>query len=197
MKLASKAAALFQPIAEQHMLRNIKPYAKLLGNLDLTQATVIEFGAGDGALTQEILKQTPKKLIAYEIDSTLVAKLKKLTSSALDVKITDFTKEDFSYLKQEGRYVIISNPPYSAIPFLQENVIKKYGIHDVIMMTSQKKKQEHFDGYELAFTHKGDDFSPPASGEHFVMKKGFKDLTKSFVAAPSDTKEERACFKKS
>lgn len=172
------------PLNEEHMLSNTKLYSRLLANLNLENITVVEFGAGDGVLTEIILKQNPRKLIAYELSESLAIKLKnKLHSPALDLRIADFTKVDFSYLNQ-GNHVIISNPPYSTIPFLQEQIINVYKIPDIIMMTSLKKKQKYFSDYQLAFRLGPNDFTPPADGEHLVVQKGFTRLMKAQMILP-------------
>ncbi|MDX1901385.1 MAG: rRNA adenine N-6-methyltransferase family protein [Gammaproteobacteria bacterium] len=177
-------STLLTPAHEEHMLSDIRLYNKLLSNLDLTNVTVLEFGAGDGVLTEIILDQNPKKIIAYEFSEILADKLKmRLDSPLLDLRVADFTKEDFSYL-EEGQYVVISNPPYSTIQFLQEKVIQPYRINDVIMMTSSTKKQKYFSDYEVAFSLEEKDFSPPARGNHFVMQKGFNALMKTPAALP-------------
>lgn len=164
---------------EEHMLTNTAAYSALVDHFDLTDATVIEFGAGDGALTELILNRHPKKVIAYELNSDLAEKLRRRFGSnpVLEIRVADFTKENFAYLN-EGRNVIISNPPYETIPFLFDKVINPFKIQDVIMMTSPKKKEQYFNDYQLEFTLSGDSFSPPARGEHLVMRKGLEDLVK-------------------
>lgn len=162
---------------QAHMLQNVTAYQELLKRFNLTDFSVIEFGAGDGVLTKIILEAAPKELIAYEIEPELADALqKKLPDPRLKLKIMDFTKEDFSFLS-EGKWCIISNPPYSTIPFLNE-LIKKYQIEDVIMMTSPKKQAMFFSDYTEEFTLEGSDFEPPATGIHSVVRKGFSHSLK-------------------
>lgn len=166
---------------EEHMLVNTKAYKELLERYDLSKSIVIEFGAGDGALTELIFSAQPKKVIAYELNKVLAEKLKKRfnNNALLEIRVADFTKEDFSYLKNNS-YVIISNPPYSTIPFLFK-VINAFKIENVILMCSPRKKEQYFQDYQLEFILDGEGFTPQARGEHLVIRKGFQEFLKNLA----------------
>lgn len=170
---------LFKPV-EEHMLANTIAYSALLNQTDLSGMTVVEFGAGNGVLTELILSRNPERVIAYELNQYLAKQLSERCrhDPRLQIEIGDFTLANFDYLNKT-KCSIISNPPYSTIPFLHESIISRFNIQDVIMMTSPKKQALYFKEYEAKLVLQGDDFSPPATGEHIVVQKGFESLVKN------------------
>jgi len=84
-----------------------------LSNLN-HDTTVIEVGAGMGALTKYLLPQS-KKVIAYEIDPSIIPILKENTKaySNLEIQEEDILKANLAYLSSiEGPIISISNLPY-------------------------------------------------------------------------------------
>jgi 16S rRNA (adenine1518-N6/adenine1519-N6)-dimethyltransferase len=72
--------------------------------------TVLEIGPGDGRLTEAILEQKPKKIIAVEKDPRFVAILKERFVGRDDIEIIE---SDFLEMKLPGRVdVVVGNIPY-------------------------------------------------------------------------------------
>jgi 16S rRNA A1518/A1519 N6-dimethyltransferase RsmA/KsgA/DIM1 with predicted DNA glycosylase/AP lyase activity len=153
---------------EQHFLTNLTPYRNLLSSLNLSSFTILEFGIGHGEITQLILDQNPKKVIGFEIDPLLP----QITHPLLEIHGGDFTECNFEFLRHGGPYGIISNPPYSTLPFIKEHIMDRYNIHDFILMMSDKYLELFPDTIPL-LTFPGSAFTPPTSVPHRVYGKGF------------------------
>jgi 16S rRNA (adenine1518-N6/adenine1519-N6)-dimethyltransferase len=74
---------------------------------------VYEVGAGDGALTKEIIKLNPKKYLAIEIDKFLIPKLQNLFINANHTLVNEdaLTFNEISFFSKNT--TIISNLPYN------------------------------------------------------------------------------------
>lgn len=155
-----------EPLLDQHMIRDMTDYERLLGSLDIRNRTVVELGVGTGLLTRAILAQSPAKLIGYEIDRSLVPG--DLTGhKCLDLRMKDFTMEDFGFL--EGiRYAFISNPPYSELAFIRD-LIDRYPPEILVMMVSTKKKDIYFPNDAVALNFSPSDFAPATRDGHVVI----------------------------
>lgn len=76
--------------------------------------TVLEIGAGAGALTRAISEQA-KRVVSYEIDRSLQPVLARTLAGCdnTEVVFRDFAREDLSALEKElGEYVVVANLPY-------------------------------------------------------------------------------------
>ncbi len=76
--------------------------------------TVLEIGAGAGALTRALAK-TAKRVVAYEIDPDLKPVLAQTLSGSENVEVVfrDFMREDLPRLEGElGQYRVVANLPY-------------------------------------------------------------------------------------
>ncbi len=76
--------------------------------------TVLEIGAGAGALTRALSKSA-KRVVAYEIDASLQPVLARTLAGCENVEVVfrDFEKENFAALEQElGEYTVVANLPY-------------------------------------------------------------------------------------
>jgi 16S rRNA A1518/A1519 N6-dimethyltransferase RsmA/KsgA/DIM1 with predicted DNA glycosylase/AP lyase activity len=152
---------------EQHMLANLEPHRTWLAGIDLAGRGVVEFGVGTGALTRLILERNPARIIGYEIDPDLCT----VTDSRLELRIGDLRTMDYAYLADPS-WCVIANPPYDCLEFLARNVLDCYGVADVLLMVSPKRL-DLFPGYVEAFRLTGDAFTPPSTGEHPVLQRGF------------------------
>jgi 16S rRNA (adenine1518-N6/adenine1519-N6)-dimethyltransferase len=103
-------------ITPVHNLKIINS-AGLLGN-----EIVLEIGPGLGSLTQLLAKRA-KKIIAVELDSTLIPPLREILSGYTNVEIIqgDILKKDLSNLIPESNYVVIANIPY----YITSKLIRK------------------------------------------------------------------------
>lgn len=92
---------------------------KLAGLIEPNHKFIIEYGAGDGALTKEILKTLPPDglLIAVEINSSFINELKKIQNNQLLIisnNVADISK-DLAKLGLPKVDVVISGIPFSHI----------------------------------------------------------------------------------
>ena len=77
-------------------------------------ATVLEIGAGAGALTRALARRA-KRVVAYEIDADLKPVLAQTLSGLENVEVVfrDFMREDMARLEEElGEYRVVANLPY-------------------------------------------------------------------------------------
>lgn len=154
------------PMFDQHMIRDMTSYERLLRSLDIRGRTVVEFGVGTGLLTRAIMAQSPAGIVGYEIDPSLVPG-DLLGDQRLDLRMKDFTSEDFSFLAG-SRYAFISNPPYSELAFIRD-LIDRHPPEILVMMISEKKKEIFFPEEKVALRFRPDDFAPPTRGGHVVV----------------------------
>ena len=91
--------------------KNIK--RKIVNLTKINGKNVIEIGPGDGSLTEEILKQNPKSLIAVEKDFNLVKKLKEKFSLNKNIKIIN---QDILNLDIE-KYIQIDTLVFGNLPY--------------------------------------------------------------------------------
>lgn len=76
--------------------------------------TVLEIGAGAGALTRA-LSEKARRVISYEIDKSLQSVLSETLSGCKNVEVIfrDFSKENLSDVDNMlGKYVVVANLPY-------------------------------------------------------------------------------------
>ncbi len=79
-----------------------------------SDTTVLEIGAGAGALTRALAERA-RRVVSYEIDESLRPIL-AVTLAGLknaEVRFSDFEKCDFAALEEElGEYLVVANLPY-------------------------------------------------------------------------------------
>lgn len=124
-------------LKEQFVIDSIIKSSKINSN-----STVYEIGAGDGALSKEIIKINPKKYLAIEIDNSLIPNLENL-----------FVKKNHKIINEDAlkfnemsfftkNVVIISNLPYNISIKLLLKWIHQYSIapwfsHMVLMFQKE------------------------------------------------------------
>jgi 16S rRNA A1518/A1519 N6-dimethyltransferase RsmA/KsgA/DIM1 with predicted DNA glycosylase/AP lyase activity len=154
------------PTFDQHMIRDMSSYERLLRSLDIRGRMVVEFGVGSGSLTRAILAQSPARIVGYEIDRSLVPE-DLAGHPRIDLRMMDFTREDFGFLSG-SRYALISNPPYSELAFISD-FIERHPPEILVLMVSERKKDVFFPDDTVALAFKPDDFTPPTKGGHVVV----------------------------
>lgn len=78
------------------------------------ETTVLEIGAGAGALTRALAKRA-RRVFAYEIDTSLVPVLKETLGGFpnITLRFEDFMKVSMPSLEEElGAYTVVANLPY-------------------------------------------------------------------------------------
>jgi len=98
----------------QHFLKSQGVLKKIVEVAEISSDDiVVEIGAGQGALTEAILRySSPKKLFAIEIDEELYEFLKeKFKNSPIEIIKADAVKVDFSKFGKE--LIVVGNLPYN------------------------------------------------------------------------------------
>lgn len=93
----------------QHFLKSYSLISKEVSLLSPVGKVVLEIGAGDGRVSEEILRRNPKKLILVEKDKSLISLLNEKFSGFENVEIIE---EDFLKIEPLNIDCILGNIPY-------------------------------------------------------------------------------------
>ena len=98
----------------QNFLRDKNIINKIIHSVQIKDKNIVEIGPGDGALTDQIIKQKPKNLILIEKDFKLFSQLKSKYKSEKFVKVVcyDFLKINLENIIKENT-IIFGNLPYN------------------------------------------------------------------------------------
>ena len=133
----------------QNFLKDKNIINKILSLTKLKNKNIIEIGPGSGALTNQIIKQNPKSLVAIEKDNLLSKELKTKYYNNKIIKILnkDFLKLDFEKLNTKES-IIIGNLPYNVSSQILVKIIrsKKWppNFSDIIFMFQKSLARPRF-----------------------------------------------------
>ena len=98
----------------QNFLKDLNIIKKITNITKIVNKDVVEIGPGEGALTNEIIKNNPKSLTLIEKDESLFKKLKLKYSNDSKIKIynKDILKFDLDK-KLKANTIIFGNLPYN------------------------------------------------------------------------------------
>tara|TARA_B100001093_G_C26819071_1_gene1011095 strand:- start:425 stop:1210 length:786 start_codon:yes stop_codon:yes gene_type:complete len=98
---------------------------KIINLVEIKNKDIIEIGPGKGALTEEILKRSPKSLILIEKDSYLAKELKEKYSKNKLIKVynSDILKFNLEKLSTK-KSVIFGNLPYNISSQILVKIVK-------------------------------------------------------------------------
>jgi 16S rRNA (adenine1518-N6/adenine1519-N6)-dimethyltransferase len=146
--------ALRKPKLSQHFLSDQHAAAKIVSALgDISQQTVLEIGAGQGALT-ELLATRAKKLIAIEFDRILATQLRVKYTAKRHVEVIegDILAVDFDTLVQgsltglsgtqsgPGRTArVVGNLPYHITSDILLKLFEFHENFDVLVLMVQRE----------------------------------------------------------
>lgn len=181
----------------QNFLINRSVVLRLVERSSITDLdTVFEIGAGRGIITRELLKKA-KKVVAFEIDSTLGNKLiqELQGESSLEIKLTDFLSCDLPAYP----YKVFSNIPFNITSAVIKKLTQAENPPEDAYLIVQKEAAGKFMGmpvdnknslmaillkpwfdFEIFYRFKRDDFSP-RPGVNVIMlriRKKEKPLVK-------------------
>ena len=116
---------------------------KIVSNINIKNKNIIEIGSGTGLLTNEIIKQNPKKLILLEKDNSLYEKLKLkyLDNKSVEIKNIDVLKGNLSF---KNNFNIIANLPYNISTKLIIKLLIKYKNFKEMVFLVQKEVADKF-----------------------------------------------------
>ena len=112
---------------------------KILNISEVTNNNILEVGPGTGSLTEEILKNNPKKLTIIEKDENLFNLLKNKFSGVKNIEIINDDALKYDYYKIPNQTKIISNLPYNISIKLIINWIKMKNKFDELVLMIQKE----------------------------------------------------------
>tara|TARA_B100000945_G_scaffold180529_1_gene144656 strand:- start:52 stop:786 length:735 start_codon:yes stop_codon:yes gene_type:complete len=121
--------------------RNLRK--KIVSNINIKNKNIIEIGSGTGLLTNEIIKQNPKKLILLEKDNILYEKLKLkyLDNKSIEIENIDVLKDNLSF---KNNFNIIANLPYNISTKLIIKLLIKYKNFKEMVFLVQKEVSDKF-----------------------------------------------------
>ena len=134
----------FKKSLGQHFLRDKSTLKNIVLLRNIKNETVVEVGAGRGALTEMILNQNPRKLILIEKDKSLIPYLNKIkdkTSSIVEVIHNDALHINFKELDL-NKLLLIANLPYNIATTLIINLMKDSNIFKSMILMVQKEVAE-------------------------------------------------------
>ncbi len=126
----------------QNFLVNSGFVNKLISDSSIiTDDSVIEIGAGEGIITEELSK-VAKEVVAIEYDHGLFLKLKNRFANTSNVKVlnSDFLK----YSLPCERFKVFSNPPFNISSDILNKLLKLPNNLDVAYLFLQDKTVERF-----------------------------------------------------
>ena len=127
----------------QNFLLDLNLRKKIVSNINIKNKNIIEIGSGTGLLTNEIIKQNPKKLILLEKDNSLYEKLKLkyLDNKSIEIKNIDVLKDNLSF---KNNFNIIANLPYNISTKLIIKLLIKYKNFKEMVFLVQKEVSDKF-----------------------------------------------------
>ena len=112
---------------------------KIINLTKITNNNILEIGPGTGSLTEEILKNNPKKLTIIEKDEDLFNKLKNKFNGIKKLEIINEDALNYDYNQISNQTKIISNLPYNISIKLIINWIKMKNKFDEFILMIQKE----------------------------------------------------------
>ena len=127
----------------QHFLKSKGVVERIADALEITpEDTVIEIGPGTGVLTEELLKRSPKRLIALEVDKELIPLLEEKFKDYPNFELLnlDATKVDFCKFGENLK--VVGNLPYNVASLIVLNTIYSKDCIDRAVFMVQKEVAE-------------------------------------------------------
>ena len=127
----------------QNFLLDLNLRKKIVSNINIKNKNIIEIGSGTGLLTNEIIKQNPKKLILLEKDNSLYEKLKikYLDYKSIEIKNIDVLKDNLTF---KNNFNLIANLPYNISTKLIIKLLIKYKNFKEMVFLVQKEVSDKF-----------------------------------------------------
>lgn len=146
----------------RHFLQEFEAYRALLACLDVRGRSVLELGAGNGAVTT-LLIDAGAHVVAYEPDG----QIQPLPGLGGIIRYADPTQADMSFLDRS--WIVVSNAPYALLPWCLD-LIDRYKVPTAVLMCPKDRKAAlELSEFHTAFTLCGSAFCPPSRGLHAVM----------------------------
>ena len=127
----------------QNFLHDKNIISLIINNVNVKDEDIIEIGPGPGILTENILENKARSLLAIEKDDSFEVNLKKIKNKYKDnfiYLIHDVIDFDFNKLTKK-EYKIVSNLPYNiSVPFILKmiKIRKVISWKDMILMVQKE-----------------------------------------------------------
>ncbi len=128
----------------QNFLHDPNALARIVESAELpADATVVEIGAGTGALTR-VLAQTSQRVIAIETDERLRPVLSHTMNDLYNVEIHwgDFLKANLESLIGSGPFYVVANVPYYITSAILRKLLDRPHRPHRLVLTVQKEVAE-------------------------------------------------------
>jgi len=122
----------------QNYLLDTNIAKKTINSIYIKKNTIIEIGPGRGKLTDEIIKQNPKKLIIIEKDYKLYESLLNKYSDLKNLEIYNIDAIDYDFSVHKS-VKIISNLPYNISTKLIIKLLCNYNIISEMLFMVQRE----------------------------------------------------------
>ena len=97
----------------QHFLQDQSIVDRMINEVEIKGASVLEIGPGGGFLTKSILEQQIERIWAFEIDSDWAGYLKEqYTDARFTVFLENFLDIDFNKFQEHAPWTVLANLPY-------------------------------------------------------------------------------------
>ena len=162
----------------QHFLRDKGVVRKIVEAAEIKPTDkIVEIGGGSGALTEEILRNSPLQLTVLEIDPQW---WKYLSEKFTDARILneDAVTFDFSSLKEKHKF--LGNLPYNVSTAILRNILRHRGIFERGIFMVQKEVADRL----TATAGKNYGYLPALFQLFFEFKKLFNVSPTSFYPPP-------------
>jgi 16S rRNA (adenine1518-N6/adenine1519-N6)-dimethyltransferase len=122
----------------QHFLSDRNILQRIVRLAGITaEDTVVEIGPGAGALTRE-LASAARRVIAIEIDSDLIPKLRETAPANVEIVEADALQTNFAHLAGT-RFHLVGNLPYNiSTPLLKQFISARGEILDITIMLQKE-----------------------------------------------------------
>ena len=165
----------------QHFLKDKNITGKIADSLDIGEEdVVIEIGPGGGALTKELIKKKPKKLVCVEIDDEMIDYLKDEFKDCGSIEIVKGDAVKFDFSKCGSRIKVVGNLPYNVSTAIIRNLLNYKNILETAVFMTQKEVAQRL------VSKKGKEYGylPALLQNFFEIKKLFDVSPKAFVPPP-------------
>jgi len=140
----------------QHFLREERIVQRIVDYIDITDASVMEIGCGDGFLTRKIVEMPIARLWVFEIDESWAELVRStVKDERLSIFIENILDIDAHKLEEHAPWVLLANLPYQiTFPILfliqRNRELFREGVIMVQEEVAQKILKKHGRNYGLA-----------------------------------------------
>jgi len=165
----------------QHFLKDKNILRKIADSAQITpQDTVIEIGAGGGALTEELVKRSPKAVIAVEIDPEWAEFLREKFKGKVEVINADAAELNYSKLSNGEKIKVVGNLPY----YISTRIVRNLLEHKEAIESATFMVQDEVADRLVSTRGKSYGYLPALLQNFFEIEKLFRVPPSAFTPPP-------------